>query len=84
MALAHHCAVFTCTYYLANVILFNEQYFQIIIICNMCSIIPKAWNIHTVIAMFQHELFVHALRRCHVLRITVLRLPLFTYYLAHR
>ena len=26
----------------------------------MCSIIPEAWNIHTVIVMFQHELFVHS------------------------
>ena len=25
----------------------------------MCSIIPEAWNIHTFIAMFQHELIVH-------------------------
>ena len=26
----------------------------------MCSIIPEAWNIHTVIVMFQHELVVHS------------------------
>ena len=33
-------------YYLANGILFIEQYFQIkITICNMYSIIPEAWNI---------------------------------------
>ena len=29
MALARHCAMFTYTYYQANVILFNEQYFRI-------------------------------------------------------
>ena len=27
----------------------------------MCSIIPEAWNIHTVIVVFQHELFVHSI-----------------------
>ena len=27
----------------------------------MCSIIPEAWNIHTVIVKFQHELFVHSI-----------------------
>ena len=27
----------------------------------VCSIIPKAWNIHTAIVMFQHELFVHSI-----------------------
>ena len=27
----------------------------------MCSITPEAWNIHTVIVMFQHELFVHSI-----------------------
>ena len=45
-----------------NVILFNKQYFQIKINNlqrDMCSIIPEAWNIHTVI-MFQHALFVHS------------------------
>ena len=26
----------------------------------MCSIIPEAWNIHTIIVMLQHELFVHS------------------------
>ena len=30
-------------------------------ICNMCSIIPEAWNIHAVIVMFQHELFLHSI-----------------------
>ena len=63
MALAHHCAVFTYTYYLANVILFNKKYFQIKITNNLqhVSIIPEAWNIHAVIVMFQHELFVHSI-----------------------
>ena len=28
-ALVRHCAVFIYTYYLANVIIFNKQYFQI-------------------------------------------------------
>ena len=27
----------------------------------MCSIIPEASNIHTVIVMFQHELFIHSI-----------------------
>ena len=26
----------------------------------LTGIIPEAWNIHTVIVMFQHELFVHS------------------------
>ena len=26
----------------------------------MCSIIPEAWDINTVIVMFQHELFDHS------------------------
>ena len=50
----------------------------------MCSIIPEAWNIHTVIVMFQHELFITSLRRCYVWHVTVLCLPLFTNYLANR
>ena len=49
----------------------------------MCNIIPQAWNNHTVIVIFQHELFVHSFQH-NVWRVTVLRLPLFTYYLAHR
>ena len=62
MALARHCAVFTYTYYLVNVILLNKQYFQIKITNNlhMCRLIAEAWSIHTVIVMFQHELFVHS------------------------
>ena len=43
----------------------------------MCSIIPEAWYIHIVIVMFQHELFIHSVA-------IVLRLPLFTNYLANR
>ena len=53
-------------------------------ICNVCSIIPEAWNIHTVIVMFQHDCSFIVLQHCHVWHITVLRLPLFTYYLVHR
>ena len=62
--LAHHCALFT--YYLANrqmvsyllnsIFKLKEQ-----TICNMCGIIPEAWNIHTVIVMFQHEFFFHSI-----------------------
>ena len=50
----------------------------------MCSIIPEALNIHPVIVMFQHELFVHSIAACHVWRITVLCSPLSTYYLVNR
>ena len=54
--------MFTDTYYLANVILFNEQYFQIKITNNLQrgSMIPETWNIHTVIVTLKHELFVHS------------------------
>ena len=53
--------LFTDTYYLANNILFNEQYFQIKINnLQRGSMIPETWNIHTVIVTLKHELFVHS------------------------
>ena len=72
-------AVFSYTYYLVNVILFNKQYFQIKISNNSQRVykkntsikkIPDAWNIHAVIVMFQHESFIHGIaelpRHCFV------------------
>ena len=44
----------------------------------MYSIIPEAWNIHTVIVMFQHELFVHRVA------MSGTSLCFNTYYLVHR
>ena len=44
----------------------------------MCSIIPEAYNIHTVVVMFQYELFIHGVATSDV------SLCLFTYYLANR
>ena len=50
----------------------------------MCSIIPEAWYIHTVIVMFQHELFIHSVAALQLLVRHCASLPLFTYYLANR
>ena len=48
----------------------------------MCSSrTPEAWNIHTVVVMFQHELFVHSIV---VLPRLARHCDLFTYYLENR
>ena len=81
MKLARHCAVFTYAYYLANVILFNKPYFQIKItkIFIVCSIIPEAWNIHTVMLSLlcsnMNRSFMALPRHCAVAHCK----PLFTY-----
>ena len=84
MALAHHCAVFTCTYYLVDVILFNKQHFQIKKQFATCVVQYQRLGtfILSLLCSNMNCSFI-ALRHCHVWCVTVLRLPLFAYYLAH-